>query len=299
MRLWHWWRELTDHPVAALWNPLARALRYLMEPRFRFGGFDPTWERTAAWRSAWAEITVVAAAIVWRPRQLVDVPEQFDVFLHGIVRSATIVGGCVIPPCLLLIAVASPGERQRTAKAVLLPLALLVGTAAFFFGWIAVFDQLLEANHVDVHGIFKVLLPLAIMAAMLWLMLALAAMIGVGLPLAIGSQFRAVDGHPTMRALTALAMAIVSAVLAAQSLSGGVGGSGPPLAVTVLLLIGGPMSTGALALWELHRLRARGITVRSPLVSRCPTFGPWRDFQYERWDGRWGFDWRRRLPRRW
>lgn len=167
---------------------------------------------------------------------------------------------------LLLIAVAKRGTRAEACTRLLLPLGVMSGSLAALAvvgAGIAFYPELQRAADETA----QVWPSLLVAYAMLCVVVGLIVALWTGVPLVVQHFFRAVDGHPTLRALVALAVAAWSVTLGVIStVRDGLDGDYPAV-VGLGLLMGGSVCLSGIAVAELVRLQRRWqITVRAVVV---------------------------------
>ena len=256
-----WWRRVV--------RPFFRFHQRVVRPAYRHGDPDLLVERLAVVRSVTGLALLVAVELVWRDADLDAAGDVAGDAFGAAYQNAFWLVGLFLVVGALLVGVARPGHRGALLTALRAPagaIGLVVGTFAVLIGSERLLTLGTTASGGAEPSFLTVMLMLAGYLAMTavvlpWLVITLFYTV----PQLVAHYCRAVDAHPTMRALLALGLAIVLVVVATTRWVAG-GGADLPLVVRICVSYGGPVLVAGLAVWELLRLRARGVTVRSPVM---------------------------------
>ncbi|GAB3199173.1 hypothetical protein GCM10027261_28460 [Geodermatophilus arenarius] len=236
--------------TAAVWRRTADFHRRVFTPADRFAVRDHQLERLAALRGAWGIAILTVAQLQWGG--LGSVTDQVSRIVLSVMRSAAIGGVAMLVPMAVILFLTPPPLRRQQAANLRVPLGRLGGSVA---GLVLAGGLVwLVLTQVQPSG----LMALVTLALGWTALVAVWATIWVAGRLVVVHWFCAVDGHPTLRGLTEIAVAVVVLVLGVVGLWDPED-AGMPVPVAVAFAVVGPLISAALATVELRRLRARGI----------------------------------------
>ncbi|MBI9115734.1 hypothetical protein [Sanguibacter suaedae] len=249
-----------------VWPMKWRIQRFLL-PRHRV---DDQIEKLVLWRNTTGIVLVVVVHGSWNR----DISGSLGDAALSAMTTPFVIAGLVIVSALGMAAAARRGHRRAMLTCTWIPVrTVLVSLGALitmillptFTGWVS------TSLPADVPGMIQLVLALVSLVGGFLYLVALVLMVTVGLRAASQHYFRAVDGHPCMRAVVSAALSTWTLGTLAWSWAEESGGFALPTWAVVLVLIGGPLVNVALAAYELRRLRVvHGIDFRSAYVRTTP-----------------------------
>lgn len=244
----------------SIWTLMVRSWRWAdghirreLQPVHRFGGPDQIIEQWSAVRGILGLILVTAAQVMFAGVAF-DLNQQTNLWAGSLVTAVVTTGCVLLVTAAVLIRLSPPAHRRVTAANLWVPIrvVLLAVTASVAAG-------LVMTGMIAIGGNgWGALLTIPFLIIGLPV---LACGFITGGRLLIQHYFRAVDGHPTLRALVAVGVSAVTAVLGIISLFD----ADPmrmPMAIRIMLAVVGPVVVVGLSIWELRRLQTFGITPR-------------------------------------
>lgn len=257
---WWWYRVV---------RPMFRLHQRVVRPTHRHMTPDPLVERLAVARSVVGLILLVVVDAVWRDARFDALSNIADHQLAAVYQNATWLVALFVAVSLLLVGLARRGHRKPLLVSLGAPagaVGLVVGTFTVLVGGqpLLVLGASWGSAGEPSGGLIlaMVVAHLAVAAvAIPWFMITMF----YTLPLMVAHYCRAIDGHPTMRALLALGLASVLVAMATLRWVDASADHEVPLLMRLCLSFGGPLLVAALAVWELRRLRSRGVTLRWPV----------------------------------
>lgn len=256
-----WWRRVAC--------PIFRFHRRMVRPTHRHLAPDLLVERLAVVRSLVGMALLVTVEVVWRDVDLAAAGDVAADSLGAAYQNALWLIGLFVVVSLGLVAVARRGHRRALLTSLGAP-AAGVGTVAGTFALLFGAERLMSLGGASGAGeepsaLWVLLVIVGYLAITTVLLPWMVVTVFYTVPQLVAHYCRAVDGHPAMRALLALGLAVVLVAVATARWAAG-GGSDLPLVVRLCVSYGGPVLVSGLAVWELARLRARGVTVRTPVA---------------------------------
>lgn len=254
--LWVWTRDHVDRALA---------------PRYRYTIRDHAIERIEGWRSRLALAAYLGTYLVWAPDRLSDGSVLNQMF-EGVFNTALQVVYALAIAWALLVLFAREA-RLTVARHAALPLGAGVGTLVAIGTSVWAITLLTRADNQTVSGGGAIVVLLARLTVLLVGLIVATSATWYTLQHASGGYFRAIDGHPTMRAIVTLLLAARLGFRGAQTWVEDGLPDGFPLPVAVALLLLTPSLLIGIAGVELRRLATSGITVRTlvlPRVAKAP-----------------------------
>lgn len=198
------------------------------------------------WRGIIGGLIVLCVAVHYH--DIAGVSTLVDRIFQGLNRTMVVAFCSVIPATVVVVLFTNPGRRTAAFKQMRYPAAAFGGYAVFVF-----LAELISESPVRIMadlGLLGALLMLVYLIFLPWLLsftLRMWYQMGTGM-------FRLEDGHPLLPPVVSVLAAWATVFM--SLLDGGTDESEPAVIVTILL-IGGPISITALAIYEIMRLKER------------------------------------------
>ena len=216
----------------------------------------------------------------WGGQGFADVADDY-IWGTFLVLTPLYAAGALILGTVILFASTSANRYRQNAVHLVIPLGKMAGSAGVILAfwavgkgltygmgrWTTEGDAWLSTQPILVQLVLIVLLVLAAFVLAVAVLALVFAFLTFLAALAVSSSrdlFGASDGHPYLRALTSIILALWSIALAIWGIEQGGVDQHYPLAITLLLLSCGPVFSMATSLFEMHCLNKAGFNIREP-----------------------------------